>query len=77
MKINLYVRDFAWAHTAICDVDIALMDGRLALSRDEWSDFHRLLWVAAEEDYEPSREDVILLEDLLERIEPDWSHYDR
>jgi len=53
------------------------MDGRLALSRDEWREFHRLLWVAAEEDYEPSREDVILLEDLLDRIEPNWSHYDR
>jgi hypothetical protein len=62
---------FDEVHTAITEIDEAFEAGELGMSREERRHLDLIVWTAGEESgWKPSREDVILLEELLARSVP-------
>jgi hypothetical protein len=58
-------------HTALVEIEESFEAGELGLSREEKQHLDRIAYFAAEEeDWEPSRNDILLLEDLLARSVP-------
>jgi hypothetical protein len=58
-------------NTALVEIDEAFEAGELGLSRDEKQHLDRIAYFAGfEEDWAPSRDDILLLEDLLARSVP-------
>ena len=58
-------------HTALVEIDEAFEAGELGLSREEKKRLDLIAYFTAEEeDWEPSRNDILLLEDLLARSVP-------
>ncbi|NDD52810.1 hypothetical protein EBZ39_02850 [bacterium] len=58
-------------HTALTEIDEAFEAGQLGMSRDERRLLDLIAYYAAEDwTWEPSREDTLLLEDLLARSVP-------
>ena len=60
-------------HTALTEIDEAFEAGQLGMSRDERTHLDRIAFYVVEDwSWEPSREDILLLEDLLARSVPDF-----